>query len=364
MDNKISFVSVARNIALALVLTSFLLPTAARAEIKAGSLELSPFVGYSFFEDRQNLNNRPVFGGRIGYNLTDRWGIEGVTEFTRGRVDDVNQAFTQKGQFTSPISRVDIINYHADLLLHFLPKSNFNPFIVAGFGAMNYDPKINDDDMTVFNYGVGAKYWLEKDVALRLDLRDNLILDDEIHNPEATLGIVFSFGGQSHFAAAPAPVAVSKPASKPVAKVEEKVVILASEPKVEEKVLVAAVEPKVIILAFEDVHFDFDQSALKPEAKVILKRNIQLLKDNPKAKIRIAGYTSQQGTDEYNQKLSERRAEAVKAYLVEEGIIVPGRLDTIGYGHRDPAVYEAAPAEIYSAAAKANMRVLFEIIVK
>lgn len=150
----------------------------------------------------------------------------------------------------------------------------------------------------------------------------------------------------------------------PVVVKEEKVVILASEPKVEEKVLVAVAEPKVVILAFEDIHFDFDQSTLKPEAKTILKRNIQLLKDNPKTKIRIAGYTSALGTEDYNQQLSERRAEAVKAYLVEEGVIVSDRLSTIGYGDRNPAVYEAAPEELYSEAAKANMRVLFEIILQ
>ena len=149
-----------------------------------------------------------------------------------------------------------------------------------------------------------------------------------------------------------------------VAKSEEKVVIVAAEPKVEEKVMAAAAEPKVIILAFEDVHFDFDRSTLKPEAQAILKRNIQLLKDNPKAKVRIAGYTSASGTDAYNQKLSERRAIAVQEYLINEGVITPDRLSTIGYGETNPAMYEAAPKEIYSKAAKANMRVLFEIIVK
>jgi outer membrane protein OmpA-like peptidoglycan-associated protein len=148
------------------------------------------------------------------------------------------------------------------------------------------------------------------------------------------------------------------------AKRKEKVVILASEPKVEEKVMVAAAEPKVIILAFEDVHFDFDKSTLKPEAQTILKRNIQLLKDNPKAKLRIAGYTSASGTHAYNQKLSERRANAVQAYLISEGVIAPDRLSTIGYGETNPAMYEAAPKELYSKAAKANMRVLFEIIVQ
>ena len=91
----------------------------------------------------------------------------------------------------------------------------------------------------------------------------------------------------------------------------EKVVILVSEPRVEEQVVVAAAEPKIIVLAFEDIHFDFDKSALTPEAKAILKRNIQVLKDNPKAKVRLAGYTSASGTDAYNQALSERRSAAV-----------------------------------------------------
>jgi outer membrane protein OmpA-like peptidoglycan-associated protein len=145
---------------------------------------------------------------------------------------------------------------------------------------------------------------------------------------------------------------------------KEKVVVLVTEPMVEEKVVAAASEEKVIILALEDVHFDFDKSTLKPEAQTILKRNIQLLKDNPKAKVRIAGYTSASGTDAYNQKLSERRAKAVQEYLINEGVVAPERLSTIGYGETNPAMYEAAPKDLYSKAAKANMRVLFEITVQ
>ena len=145
---------------------------------------------------------------------------------------------------------------------------------------------------------------------------------------------------------------------------EEKVVILASEPRVEEKVMVAASEPKTIVLAFEDIHFNFDKSTLTPEAQKILKRNIQILKDNPNAHVRIAGYTSASGTEEYNQKLSERRAKSVEEYLINEGIITPDRLTMIGYGESDPAMYEAAPKELYSKAAKANMRVLFQIVVQ
>ena len=97
---------------------------------------------------------------------------------------------------------------------------------------------------------------------------------------------------------------------------------------------------------------------------MILKRNIQILKANPKVKVRIAGYTSASGTDSYNQRLSERRSNAVVEYLIKEGVITPGRLSIIGYGETRPAMYEAAPKELYSEAAKTNMRVLFEIIVK
>lgn len=153
-----------------------------------------------------------------------------------------------------------------------------------------------------------------------------------------------------------------------VAQPKEKIVVVEAEPKAEEKVVAAAsatrAEEKVIILAFEDIHFDFDKSTLKPEAQEILKRNIQVLKDNPKAKVRIAGYTSASGTDAYNQALSERRAAAVQEYLIKEGVISHQRLSTIGYGETDPAMYEAAPKELYSKEAKANMRVLFEIVVQ
>lgn len=150
------------------------------------------------------------------------------------------------------------------------------------------------------------------------------------------------------------------------ATVQEKVVIVASEHRAEEKVVAVASEPaeKVVVLAFEDIHFDFDKSTLKPEAQTILKRNIQVLKENPKAHVRIAGYTSASGTDAYNQKLSERRADSVKGYLSNEGLISSDRLSMIGYGEKSPAMYEGAPKDLYSVAAKANMRVLFEIVVQ
>jgi OOP family OmpA-OmpF porin len=350
----------------------FLLPLSARSEIKAGSLELTPFAGYNLFENSQNLKDHFVFGGRIGYNFTRYFGIELSGESIHTSVDDRARAASTQGQFGHPIDKVHITFYNIDAVYNFMPDGNFNPYVSVGVGGTRYRPSISTKDMTNIDFGSGVKLWVNENIALRVDLRDHMVTEvfqETYHNIEATIGITFAFGGEKK-----APLRVqaekfmAKPEAKPVPKAEEPVVILVSEPKVEEKVVAIVSEPKaeapIVILAFEDVHFDFDKSTLTPEAQVILKKSIQLLKENPKAKIRIAGYTSASGTEDYNQKLSERRAKAVQEYLINEGVITPDRLSTIGYGETNPAMYEAAPTKLYSAAAKANMRVLFEIIVK
>jgi OOP family OmpA-OmpF porin len=335
-----------------------------RTGIREKSFEVSPFLGYNFFEKKQNLKDRLIYGGRFGYNLTKHFGIEGTMEFINSCIDDKSKIGAKEGQFRSPMDRVDLTFYHIDAVYHFMPDGKLTPFIVAGLGGAHYSPKISNQDMSTFDLGVGTKYWVADHIAFRLDLRDNLVTEvfpfqKSYHNIHASAGIVFSFGGKPK--SAPAPVVKSEP------KAAEKAVILVSEapePQVLEKVKALASEPKVIILAFEDVHFDLDKSTLTEEAQTILKRSVQILKDNPQSKIRIAGYTSASGTEEYNQSLSERRANAVEKYLINEGVILPDRLSTIGYGKTRPAEYEAAPKNLYSKAAKANMRVLFEIIVK
>ncbi len=64
-----------------------------------------------------------------------------------------------------------------------------------------------------------------------------------------------------------------------------------------------------------------------------------------------------------NQKISEKRANAVRDYLIEKKI-APERITTIGYGRTKPALYEVTPGDVNSQEAMANMRVLFEIVVE
>ena len=91
--------------------------------------------------------------------------------------------------------------------------------------------------------------------------------------------------------------------------------------------------PKRIIL--RGVNFDYDKSNIKPEFVPILDEAAQTLKDNPDINVSVSGHTDSIGSDEYNQRLSERRAQAVKQYLVSKGI-ASSRLSTEGRGEREP----------------------------
>ena len=133
---------------------------------------------------------------------------------------------------------------------------------------------------------------------------------------------------------------------------ELKLMMLVLDPKPDEEVAV-----------FGDTYFDFNQAALSLKAQSLLDKNIQVLKEKPTINVRMAGYTSAEGSEEVNQKLSEERANSVKNYLIEKGIKAD-RITVIGYGRTKPAVFEVTPGDIDSQEAKANMRVLFEIVVK
>jgi OOP family OmpA-OmpF porin len=335
----------------------FILSNVVSAQVRPSTFSVTPYLGGYLFDKDQKLGNAPVYGMSLGYNFTKYFGVEASGEYIATNYD-----------LTVSDSRsTNVGNYRLDGIFNLIPDSRLVPFVFVGFGgqSIDYPKNVPNRVASAVDYGVGLKFFFTDWLALRADVRQIYIFDNSMKDIEYTLGLSFYYGGSK-----PAPVSryepIAEPTPEPMAKekVEEKVVIMASEPKVEEKVMVAAAEPKIIILAFEDVHFDFDQSTLKPEAQTILKRNIQLLKENPKAQIRIAGYTSASGTEAYNQTLSERRANAVREYLVNEGVIASDRLSIIGYGETRPAVYEAAPKELYSAAAKANMRVLFEIVVQ
>jgi OmpA-OmpF porin, OOP family len=205
-----------------------------------------------------------------------------------------------------------------------------------------------NDRNNFINYkaGLGLQYDVSTVFTVRLEA-ERYMMEDFIGTQGDTefysLGLVYRFGAATVYEARPAPRQASA--------------------VVRSTATTASVRAEPVVLALEDVHFNFDTSELTESTKLILRQHVRTLAASPEARVRIAGYTSASGTAEYNQKLSERRAGAIKAFLILEGL-APERFKTIGFGETDPAEYEARPSVLRSDAAKANMRGLFEIIVE
>ena len=89
-------------------------------------------------------------------------------------------------------------------------------------------------------------------------------------------------------------------------------------------------------IEFEDVHFDFDSFRLRREALPLLEPAVAALRQNPQMRLVIEGHTCSIGSAEYNVALGERRANAVRDYLIGQGVEA-ARLSTVSYGEDHPA---------------------------
>jgi outer membrane protein OmpA-like peptidoglycan-associated protein len=100
-------------------------------------------------------------------------------------------------------------------------------------------------------------------------------------------------------------------------------------------------------IVLRNIFFDLDKYSLKPESKLELDRLLELMENNPTLVIEISGHTDTQGSDTYNQRLSEDRAKAVVDYLVAYGI-PRERMEHKGYGESRPQISDAEIAKMKS----------------
>ena len=96
----------------------------------------------------------------------------------------------------------------------------------------------------------------------------------------------------------------------------------------------------------DNIFYDFDKATLRPESTEALDRLVQLLNDNPNVTIELSAHTDYKGSDKYNERLSQRRAESVVNYLIAHGI-ASDRLTPKGYGEQKPKTVKRKLAERY-----------------
>ena len=99
-------------------------------------------------------------------------------------------------------------------------------------------------------------------------------------------------------------------------------------------------------VVIDNIFYDFDKATLRPESQKALDEMIKMLNDNPNVTIELGAHTDRKGSDQYNERLAQRRAQSVVDYLIAGGIDKE-RLEAKGYGESVPKVINKKMAKSF-----------------
>ena len=221
--------------------------------------------------------------------------------------------------------------------LYMFSREKLRPFLLVGVGyadnKLDYAVGGGSKGSIMGNIGAGVQYSLTDSIGLQADLR-SVWSEANVGGDSKTVGnTILNLGAIFRFGTSPAPVAVSEPAPKPVA----------AEPVVEAPAPVVVAKPACkpvleTITIQSEALFDFDKYTIKGKNNQVLDEAAAKIKEHDDIEfILVTGHTDKIGTDAYNQKLSERRADAVKKYLASHGI-KDVRIKSVGKGESEPVV--------------------------
>ena len=320
---------------------SLMVCSASMAENRADAWSITPFIGGYHFNSDTRLDKALIGGVRIGYNLTKAWGLEGLVHY--GQDNNYYTVYEPRPQrFVGYDDDASIISYRLEALYNFMPDKKFVPFIAAGIGGRNVNYNSDntyDEDSTkhlVLGYGVGFKFFFAEDWALRGDVRHLFLPNDKLHNLEYTLGISYFFGGKKPAIPEPAPAPAPVVEAAPAPVYEEPAPTGLKCTDTPDDLMVDKDGCPIKVTVNMNVLFDFDKSDIKPKYHDELKRVSDYMEAYPWETAVLEGHTDSRGTEEYNIKLSQRRVNSIKKYLVEKLGISADRLTAVGYGKSRP----------------------------
>ena len=200
--------------------------------------------------------------------------------------------------------------------LRYMYREGPSPYVLLGGGGVYTDSEETSDTNVFLNAGAGLHFrdiW--GSMGLRMELRYVMDFSDDGSGNEpfsdvrALVGLTFPLFGGGDLRTETRIIERERVVVKPV----------------------AMAPPEVL----HGVNFEFDSARLTPNAKTVLREVAERLSSYPNSEVEIAGHTDSTGDAAYNQRLSERRAESVRAFLIDLGVD-PGRLQAKGYGDTRP----------------------------
>lgn len=373
--------TLSRSIAIGLVASAVVLDTQAR-EFDSSSY-LTGLFGYQFFDSERNLEDDPSLAIGLGHEFNRRFAAEvlfGGSDLEAKRtplVEDINAKF-----------------YRLDFLYHFAEET-WRPFVIAGAGNYAIDTATIKDDETQYNLGLGMKHEISESMDLRFDARGVYGEDTEAKDAMLNLGVNILFAGlveplQDEDGDGVLDDQDSCPGTAPGVKVDTEGCELDSDSdgvvdsadncpgtpagdevdsvgctlvvaavvvdgdgdgdgvkdsadacldtptgaKVDEKGCTLQITETVTMKL--NLNFPSDSAQISELEMVEVEKLATFLREYPDTTVVVEGHTDSTGPDQYNQQLSERRAQAVREAAIDRYGVAPDRISAVGVGESQP----------------------------
>jgi len=369
--------NIMRPVTAAVLASSLSVP--ALAEIQ-DSIYLNPFAGYQLFDDKRDLDESATYGLGVEYRFLPNWAVEAVYS----RADADRKYVAGESEFEE--IRVDGTYYFAG------PEAAWNPYLSMGAGHADFgDGPANtagtNHDETRVNLGGGVRYNISDRVSLRGDLREFHGIDESTFDTMVSLGLSVAFHrttSEPEPAPEPAPkdsdndgVPNSKdqcPNTPAGAQVNSRGCeldsdndgVVNSKDKCPDTAIGAEVDKtgcegvtETVETMNLRVQFPTNSAQIDDTYDAELRRVSEFMEENPETVAEIAGHTDSMGTAEYNQDLSQQRAESVADRLISVHGIEADRVSAVGYGEAEPiATNDTAAGRAQNRRVEARIQVL------
>ncbi|SET45243.1 MULTISPECIES: OmpA family protein [Marinobacter] len=332
--------------------------TPALADDDIQTVYLNPFAGYQYFGDKRDLDEEATYGFGLEYRFLPQWAVEAV--YSRSEPDR---------KYTN--GDVDFEEMRVDGLYYFGSQSDkLNPYLAAGVGHADFDGGTvttpgTEHDETRVNLGGGLRYNVTDLVSLRGDVRAFHGIDESTFDAQVSAGISLAFSrGTSEPEPEPAPAPAPEPDADgdgvpdnrdqcpntvAGAAVDSNGCELDSDgdgvvdrldecPGTARGTEVDETGCEVVTIDTITLYITFpvNSAEIGSEYDDDIREVADAMKEDQEVSVEIAGHTDSTGAADYNQQLSQRRAEAVADRLVEMYGIDVNRVTPVGYGEAEP----------------------------
>ncbi len=294
---------------------------------------MGPNATYQFWDKNRFVSGADDDNGvQLGLNLG----------YEFGATDSSKYAAEFSVQTSASDTNAEADEYAFNYYTYFSESSfGTTPYLVAGFSHIDMDRSVVIDQSTTnATLGLGISQYLGDFLELKYDMRFRTAIGDhatgQVHDFGFNVALNYHFGrsGKTTPVAAPAPAPVAAPAPAPAR--------VAPAPRPQPAPAPQPVVRNVTVTL--DVLFETNSSILQNLDDAEFQRMADALRENPDVTLTIEGHTDSAGSAEYNETLSQRRADRVKEALVTRYGAPENRIRSVGYGEDRPIADNATAA--------------------